>query len=159
MILPVTIFFTLTVVLLILIALWNGYVILWRTDQNNDITYSKIWHIIGLGTRVLIYFLPLMVYYITNSLSLTNALKWTALFISVGGILYDIIINVIRYKYLKAPPLNYIDNKGWNAYFLKIFGYVSKLITNKFKKTITAANLYWYFRISFILLTIIIFII
>ena len=106
----------LLILILLAVALWNAYVILWKTESNpaKVVKYSKIWHTIGMAVRVGIYFVPFFVFK-----SWSEALKWTLLFIAVGGVLYDFIINLVRYLYNGAPALWYVDNKGWNAFFLK----------------------------------------
>ena len=119
-------------VILILIAIWNAYVILWKTE--NDERYSRIWHKVGLAIRVMIYFIPF--FYPTNLLMST---KWSLLFISVGGVAYDFIINLIRFLHTGRPPLWYVDNKGWNAFFLRYL----------------TPNQYWILRGAFVLGTII----
>jgi len=125
----------LIIIILLFIALWNAYVILWRTDINNDKKYSKIWHGIGLIIRVLIMIIP---FFFINSI--IEDIKWLLVSISIGGIAYDFIINAIRYYYTKQPPLWYVDNKGWNKFFLKFL----------------SAKLYWILRGIFVLTTIII---
>ena len=129
-----TLFLSVIIALLILFAAWNAFVILWKTANKEK--YSKIWHKIGLIARILIYFLPVIIFHNFGDIA-----KWTLLFISIGGILYDFIINLIRYLYEKAPPLWYVDNKGWNAFFLKFM----------------SPKWYWIARGGFVLVTIIIF--
>jgi len=120
--------------ILLAIAVWNAYVILWKTENNEK--YSKIWHKIGLAIRVMIYFIPFF-----SLANLLEAIKWSLLFISVGGVLYDFVINLIRFLKTGKPDLWYVDNKGWNGFFLKFM----------------SAKWYWIARGGFVLLTIIIF--
>lgn len=120
------IYFLLTI--LILFAVWNAFVILWYTEKTQK--YSKIWHSIGLAVRVAIYAVPFFVF--TNWI---DAVKWTLAFVAVGGVLYDFIINLIRFIVVKSPPLFYVDNKGWNAFFLKFL----------------SAKIYWILRILFVI--------
>lgn len=125
--------------LLIMIAVYNGYLILWGTEHDaiKRKHYSKVWHGIGLALRIGIFAIPF--FYFTN---FVEVVKWTLLFISVGGVLYDFIINFIRYIYKGEPELFYVDNKGWNAVFLKFLSPVW----------------YWIFRGVFVLGTIIVFV-
>jgi len=120
-------------IILLVIAAWNAYVILWKTE--NQESYSRIWHKIGLMLRVMIYAIPF--FYSTN---LLEATKWSLLFVSIGGVAYDFVINAIRFIYTKRPPLWYVDNKGWNAFFLR---YLSP-------------RWYWILRGVFVLVTIVI---
>ena len=120
--------------ILLAIAVWNAYVILWKTE--NEEKYSKIWHKIGLAIRVMIYFIPFF-----SLANLSEATKWSLLFVSVGGVLYDFVINLIRFLKTGKPDLWYVDNKGWNAVFLRFF----------------SPKWYWIARGGFVLLTIIIF--
>lgn len=121
--------FVLLIVILLLIGLWNAYVILWGTEKKSTalkMKFSKIWHAIGLILRIVIWaYYPIIMYakyYNTQGfefISSTNILINTALLIFVGGLLYDFIINVVRFLYIGKPELFYVDNKGWNAFFLK----------------------------------------
>ena len=129
----------LLIAILLIIAIWNSYVILWGTEKDPDKRkkYSKIWHIIGLALRLLVFAVPFFYFR-----SFTEILKWSLVFISVGGVLYDFIINLIRFIYNGVPDLWYVDNKGWNAYFLRFL----------------TPTWYWVVRGLFILMTIIFFI-
>jgi len=116
-----TLFIYLSIILLV-IATWNAYVILWKTETDDSKKYSKIWHSIGLALRVMVYAIPFFL--LTNWANFQNTnwgdvLKWTMLFISIGGIAYDFVINAIRFIYTGKPDLWYVDDKGWNAFFLK----------------------------------------
>jgi len=127
-------------VTLLVIATWNAYVILWKTE--NEEKYSKVWHGIGLGLRTMVYFIPF--FYLTNwgnflATDWRPILKWTSVAISIGGVAYDFIINLIRFLHTGRPPLWYVDDKGYNAFFLK---YLSP-------------NGYWVLRGLFVLGTII----
>lgn len=127
------------IVLLFMIAIWNAYVILWKTERNRIKAkkYSKIWHGIGLFVRVIIYALPFLYYQ-----DIIWAIKWTLVFISIGGIMYDFTINAIRYIYNGKPDIFYVDNKGWNSFFLKFL----------------SPAWYWILRGLFVVVTIIFFI-
>ncbi len=128
----------LLILILFTIAFWNAFVILWGTESESikKRLYSKIWHGIGLALRIMIFALPF--FFLQNWIEI---LKWTLIFVAVGGVLYDFIINFIRFRYNGAPPLWYVDNKGWNAFFLKFI----------------SAKWYWILRGIFVIGTIIYF--
>ena len=106
------------ITILITIALWNAYVILWGTIKENRKQYSKIWHALGLLLRIEVWgAIPL--YLFLNGWEWKPLIEYTAVFISVGGVMYDFIINLIRYLTVGKPSLWYVDNKGFNAFFLK----------------------------------------
>ena len=138
-------------VILVTIAIWNAYVILWKTENSKK--YSKIWHTIGLVLRVLVYAIPFFVLH-----RFTDVIKWTLVFIAIGGVAYDFIINAIRYYYTGHPNLWYVDNKGWNAAFLNITERIISFLNRIPFVNIKAepATAYWIFRGAFVVLTIII---
>jgi len=141
-------------------AVWNSYVILWKTehDINRSKKFSKIWHVIGLVLRVGLYVVP--IFYFDN---LLDIIKWSFLFVAISGVLYDFIINLIRWIYNGVPDLWYVDNKGWNKTFMNFILIPVKLIVKKFKlkmdEWLLASSSYWILRGIFVLTTIILFII
>ncbi len=140
----------LIIISLLLMAVWNAYVILWKTENSKK--YSKIWHSVGLAIRVLMMVIPFLFFS-----SLIEAVKWSLVAVAIGGVIYDFIINAIRYYYTGHPDLWYVDNKGWNKVFLK---YTAKLISllNKIPYVnikVKPATVYWILRGVFVVGTII----
>ena len=105
---------TLIIISLLLMAVWNVYVILWKTENKKK--YSKIWHDVRLAIRI---FMIVISFLFFNSL--IDAIKWALVAVSVGGMAYNFTINVIRYYYTGHPDLWYVDNKDWNKFFLRFF--------------------------------------
>jgi uncharacterized membrane protein YdcZ (DUF606 family) len=107
-------------IFILIIAAWNGYVILWKTTktQEKSKAYSKLWHKIGFITRALVIGTAVIFASVTTGFTLTNCIMIATLVI-VGQLLYDFVINLVRWIEAKAPPLFYVDNKGFNKFFLK----------------------------------------
>lgn len=114
------------------LAVYNGYLILWGVHKNipdfetRRKKWSKIWHGLGWVVRFQIAILIAhFIYYVQDfvvvGIDWLLILKWELLYISVAAVLYDFIINLIRYIAVGAPPLFYVDNKGINAILLTIF--------------------------------------
>ena len=123
------------ILVLVTIAIWNAYVILWKTENSKK--YSKIWHAVGLILRVEIWAAPIL-YYLLTGWQTIPAIAYTLIFIAVGGVVYDFIINLIRNITAGKPSLFYVDNKGFNAIFLRRL----------------TPGAYWFFRIFFSFLAI-----
>jgi len=137
----------LTQLVLIGVALgvYNAYIILWGTTSpvypQLKTEYSKIWHGIGLLIRFQLAILVANIIYLIVGLEWVLILKWELMYISISAVLYDFLINVIRYIYNDAPPLFYVDNKGVNAIMLRIF---------------QNGTVYWIVRLMFLIGTVII---
>lgn len=105
-------------IILLTIGFWNVYVILWKTDKQRTKLWSKVWHAIGLLLRIEIW-AAILLYFLLNGWQWKPVIEFTLVFIAVGGVLYDFIINAVRYIHTGKPSIWYVDNKGWNAVFLK----------------------------------------
>lgn len=84
----------LTIFYLLLIAIWNGYVVVWGLSSNSEIRQkaNKIWHRIGFFIRAIP--VALFLYYLyPNILAM---FKVGALFLLFGHFIYNTIINIIR---------------------------------------------------------------
>jgi hypothetical protein len=96
-------------IILILIAIWNGMVINWKTAYNEDkaLKISKQWHKVGLVIRFLIVALiaytTLNVYWIVGSV----LLSWFG---------YNIIINLVR-----GMKWYYLSDSGIDGIIKKLF--------------------------------------
>jgi len=115
------------VLLSVIFASWNAYVILWGLTPKKDYKelrskYSKIWHGLGWVLRFQIAILIAYVIYWQIGFDWLLILKWELMYIAIASIGYDLIINIIRYIYNGAPPIFYIDNKGINKVFIWLFG-------------------------------------
>ena len=109
------------ILLAVTFAFWNAYVILWGTSVSKKIPraikYSKIWHLLGWIVRLQMAII--IAYTLWDNWILI--LKWELLFLCVSNILYDLIINIVRYSESGYPHIFYVDNKGINKILLKIF--------------------------------------
>lgn len=122
--------------LIILLAVYNAYIILWGVyDTPKKEYYSKIWHKLGLLIRILLFFAP-VIYKI-------EFWNWSLLFVACN-VLYDFIINIIRYAEAGTPGIWHIDNKGFNKFFLT---YIFNKLFSKPEKA------YWISRVAFVVIS------
>ena len=115
-----TLFFTYQLLLICLFAAFNAFVIIWKLEN----TYSKTWHFLGLLLRVAIgiSILWLMIGNIEFSFTWKLFAFWALAFINVSWTFYDFLINAIWKKFGNLHSIWYVDDKGINAKFLKLFG-------------------------------------
>lgn len=117
--------------IVLILASWNAYIILWGTAKNLPELYnkrkrwSKIWHKTGWVIRFMIacLILWLMIGNIEFIFSWKLFAIWLLAFINVSWILYDLTINVIRKLEANQCSVTYIDNKGFNGFCLKYLGF------------------------------------
>lgn len=116
-------------VLGITVSIWNAYVILWGVHKNLPnwetirLRFSKIWHAVGwiLRFEFAVFTAWLLVYHPGAVIDWFLFGNWTLTFLIVFGFGYDFIINLFRYLEVGHPDLWYVDDKGINAWFLKVF--------------------------------------
>lgn len=131
-------------VLLILLALWNGKVIIWcqakvKFIKTNEVKYavlyrkySRQWHSIGLIWRAVlgVYFLIYACWGLY--IELFDQFSWHVLFIILANYLwflnlsytvYDILINLCMRAFNPEVSIWHIDNKGFNGWMLKRLGF------------------------------------
>ena len=144
--------------LFILIAIWNGYVVLWGTTKDKRKMYSKRWHFVGLVIRLVLWSLiPVMLLFRAD---ITHHIQhfdwklignWTLLFVLFGGLFYDLIINAIRYYHEGTPALTYVDYKGWNKMLIdpiwKARNWIEKLLKMKPTSLESVKKFYFWLRI------------
>ena len=100
-----------TTVTILLIAIWNGYVIQWAHAGGADREkYSKIWHSLGLVIRGLIIAMLIVGLYP----DIKEMLKAVLLLIPATHFIYNSIINIITGK-----NWYYISNSGLDKFFAK----------------------------------------
>jgi hypothetical protein len=113
----------------ITVSIWNAYVILWGVHKNLPnwntvrLRFSKIWHGVGLFLRFefAILIAWLLVYHPGAWFDWFLFANWGLTFFIVMGFAYDFIINLIRNIEANYPAIWYVDDKGVNAWFLKVF--------------------------------------
>ena len=94
---------------LILIAVWNGFVIMWK--QTNKVSYSESWHIVGFIVRALLVVAVVM--------TAGNFIGWLALIVSWH--FYDVIINLImKQKWNYTGKTAKIDKMGKVIWVAKV---------------------------------------
>ncbi len=105
-------------------AFWNAYVIMWGVNSGNPHRkeWSKTWHMLGWIVRFQLSVLIAYCVWWLYGLDYIRILKWELVYLSVSFVLYDFIINLVRFTVLGMPPLFYVDNKGINKILLQIFG-------------------------------------
>ena len=115
-----TLFLTYQLLLICLIAACNAFVIIWKLENK----YSKTWHLFGLIWRigVGISIAWLMVFPIEFIFTWQMFAFWALAFINVSWTFYDFLINAIWKKFGNLHSIWYVDDKGINAKFLKLFG-------------------------------------
>jgi len=89
-------------IIIILIATWNGLVIQWKLTGK----YSKLWHITGLVTRLLL----IAIVYITSGL------WWSICAVLLSWIPYNIIISLIvwnKWWYLSDKGIDGFIKRFW----------------------------------------------